>query len=116
MRCGALDIDFRTRKLAKTFNAAADLRKAFGKPMAKAIMARLAVLRAADSLARVPATPPERQHQLKGKRKGQFALDLVQPHRLVFAPAHEPLPRKDDGGIDMERVTAIVIAGVIDYH
>lgn len=107
---------FRTRKLEKTFNSAEVLQKAYGARMAKAIMIRLAVLKAARTLALVPTTPPDRRHQLRGDRDEQFAVDLVHPHRLVFEAYHDPLPRKDDGGIDVEQVTAITIIEVIDYH
>lgn len=111
-----MDIAFRTRKLEKTFNSAGELQKAYGARMAKAIMNRLAVLMAARTLALVPTTPPDRRHQLRGDRDEQFAVDLVHPHRLVFEPNHDPLPRKDDGGIDVEQVTAITIIEVIDYR
>lgn len=84
--------------------------------MAKVIMMRMAVLRNARHLSMVPTTPPDRRHQLSGDRDEQFAVDIVHPHRLVFKPNHEPLPRKDDGGIDTEQVTAITILDVIDYH
>ena len=55
-------------------------------------------------------------HQLKGNRDEQFAVDLVHPYRLVFEPNHDPLPRKEDGGINLEQVTAIKIMEVVDYH
>ena len=111
-----MDIAFRTRRLEKTFNAAGALQKAYGDRMAKAIMIRLAVLKAAPTLALVPTTPPDRRHQLRGDRDEQFAVDLVHPHRLVFVPNHDRLPRKDDGGIDVAQVRAITITEVIDYH
>ena len=111
-----MDIAFRARKLEKAFNAEAALRKAYGARMAKVIMMRMAVLKAARSLASVPTTPPDRQHQLSGDRDEQYAVDLVHPHRLVFEPDHDSFPRKDDGGIDVEQVTAITIIQVIDYH
>ena len=111
-----MDIAFRTRKLERTFNSADALQKAYGTRMARMIMNRLAVLKAARALALVPTTPPERRHQLHGDRDEQFAVDLVHPRRLVFEPNHEPLPRRDDRGIDTEQVTAITIIAVIDYH
>lgn len=79
-------------------------------------MIRMAVLRAARSLALVPPTPPDRRHQLSGNRDRQFAVDLIQPRRLVFEASQEPVPRKEDGGIDTEQVTAIRILDVVDYH
>lgn len=111
-----MDISFRTRKLEKTFNALVGLQKAYGAQMAKAITKRMAVLKNAHHLGLVPTTKPERRHQLSGDRDEQFAVDLVHPHRLVFEPNHDPLPRKDDEGIDLEQVTAIKILEVIDYH
>ncbi len=111
-----MDIAFRTRKLEKAFNAADALRKTYGARMAKAIMMRMAVLRAARCLELVPTTPPERLHQLVGDRDGQFAVDLVHPYRLIFEANHKPLPRKDDGGIHKERITAVTILDVVDYH
>ena len=111
-----MDISFRTRKLEKAFKTVDVLQKTYGAKRARVIMIRMAVLRAAGNLALVPATPPERRHQLGGDRKEQFAVDLVNPYRLVFEANHEPLPRKDDGGIDTAQVTAITIRDVVDYH
>ena len=111
-----MDIVFRTRKLEKTFNTAAALQKTYGTQMTKAIMMRMAVLKTARNLALVPPTRPDRRHQLSGAREGQFAVDLVHAHRLVFEPAHKPPPRKDDGGIDVQQITAITVLDVIDYH
>ena len=48
--------------------------------------------------------------------KGNNAVDLVHPHRLVFAPNHEPVPKKCDGGIDLDKVTSIIVIEVVDYH
>ena len=84
--------------------------------MASTIERRMAVLSASPTLASVPTTPPERRHALKGERGGQFAVDLVHPFRLVFEPDYTPVPRGAGGGIDMERVTAIRILEVVDYH
>ncbi len=84
--------------------------------MARVIMVRLAVLRGANHLGLVPVERPDRRHQLTGPLKNNFAVDLVHPFRLVFRPDHNPIPRKDDGGIDLEAVTAIEIIELIDYH
>jgi len=111
-----LDIDFRKRKLEKIFNAQAELLKAYGMPMAKAIMSRMGVLRAARNLGQVPTSRPDRRHQLTEDRDEQYAVDLVQPKRLVFEVNHDPIPRKPDGGVDVDKVTAITIIEVVDYH
>ncbi len=111
-----MEITFRNRKLAKTFNSADALQKAYGPRMVRTIMTRLAVLQAAPTLSMVPTVPPNRRHQLHGNRAGQFAVDLVHPHRLVFSPNHDPIPVKADGGTDTDQVTAITVIEIVDYH
>ena len=111
-----MNIDFARQKLKKTFNSVTTLKKAFGDRMARAIDMRMAMLRHARTLGMVPVTKPDRRHQLEGDRAGQYAVDLVHPKRLVFEPNHNPMPRKEDGGIDTDQVTAITIIEVVDYH
>ena len=111
-----MDIAFRTGKLSRIFNSAELLRAEYGKEQAAVIMRRIMFLKAAPNLENVPHTPPTERHELKGRRKGEFAVTLKQPYRLTFKPNHEPVPLKDDGGIDLKRVTAILILDVEDYH
>ena len=111
-----MDISFADKKLAKTCNSEKALVKAYGKPNARKIMLRLTLLAAAAALADVPVTPPTRRHELKGDRKGQFAIDVQHPFRIVFQPAHNPVPMKEDGGIDLDAVTTIEIVTIEDYH
>ena len=111
-----MEIAFRTRKLQKVFNSCKDIKRTYGDRMARAIQNRLAVLRNASNLSLVPTSRPERLHQLSGNRKQQFAVDLVNPQRLVFEPNHDPVPENKEGGIDKDQVTAITIIEVTDYH
>jgi toxin HigB-1 len=111
-----MEISFARTKLKKVFDSKAALVTSYGEAIARKIGARMAVLKNARSLSHVPTTKPERCHQLSEDRDEQFAVDLVHPHRLVFEPNHDPMPRKEDGGIDKERVTAITILEVVDYH
>lgn len=73
-------------------------------------------MRQRATLSQVPTTPPERRHQLTGNRDEQYAVDIDRQHRLVFVPDHDPIPRRPDGGVDTDQVTAVVITEVIDYH
>ena len=111
-----MEVTFRTRKLQKTFNSKDSLSKEYGSQMTQRIISRLAVLKSATSLSKVPSTPPDRCHMLIGDRGGQFAVDLIHPQRLVFEPDHDPIPRKEDGGIDLDGVRTVTVIGVIDYH
>ena len=111
-----MNIVFVRPRLEKTFNSETALRRAYGDRMTRTIAMRMKVLRHAPTLSKVPVTKPDRRHQLEGNRAGQYAVDLVHPKRLVFEPNHNPMPRKKDGGIDTDQVTAITIIEVIDYH
>lgn len=111
-----MEISFGDKKLAKTCSSEKALVKAFGTANARKIMLRLSLLEAAECLSDVPTTPPTRRHELKGSRKGEFAIDVQQPFRIVLRPAHDPVPKKEDGGIDLSAVTAIEIINIEDYH
>lgn len=79
----------------------------------KKLRRRLADLEAAQSLDDLPAGRP---HPLKGKRKGQFALDLNGGKRLVFEVADEPPPLDARGNLEWRKVRSIRITYIGDYH
>ena len=110
-----VDISF-SSNLERRFRSEADLQRAYGARRARSIIARLLVLRRMDTLSQVSTRPPERRHQLTGNRDEQYAIDIDRQYRLVFLPAHQPIPRRPDGGIDTDNVTTIVIIEVLDYH
>lgn len=76
---------------------------------------RLDDLRAADNL-QVVMGLPGRCHPLVGNRKGHWALDLDHPYRLVLEPANDPLPDLGDGRLDLEKITAVRLLSIEDYH
>jgi len=82
---------------------------------AKLIRRRLDDLRAAANL-EVMRNLPGRCHELKGDRAGQLSLDLDGPYRLIFCPEHDPVPIKNDGGLDWSQVTTVVMIEVVDTH
>jgi plasmid maintenance system killer protein len=105
-----VDISFQSRKMAKEFNAQAQLVRRYGPRRAKLIRRRLDELRAAETLEVMSTIPRARCHELHQNLAGKLAVDLDHPYRLIFEPAHDPIPRKDDdGGLDWKRVTAIRI-------
>lgn len=87
--------------------------RVLGKDGARKLRARLEDLAAAGNVSELVAGRP---HPLTGDRAGCFALDPHKGWRLVFAPAHQPIPQHDAGGIAWERVTAVRIVYVGDYH
>lgn len=111
-----MNIVFKNGKLAKIFNSEKELRKHYGEENGRLIIRRLSVLRAAQTLADISQLPPERRHELSGSRKGEFAIDIKNPYRLILKPNHNPVPIKEDGGIDLKKVTDIIILDIEDYH
>lgn len=111
-----MDILFRTTKLAKECNEFRLLQKVHGERRARLIRRRLDDLRAASNLMDISHLPPPRMHQLKGERQGQISLDLDHPYRLLIAVANKPVPKKDNGSVNLSRVTAVTILGVEDTH
>lgn len=110
-----VDILFATKRLAKQCASDPALVKAIGADNAKVLRRRLDQLRAAETLEGM-RTLPGRCHELTGDRLGELAVDLRGPHRLIFEPADNPPPTKVDGGLDWQRVTAVRILEVEDYH
>lgn len=114
-----MDITFKNKKLEKSFNEGAQLEAAHGQQRVRKIRLRMKELRAAETLMDFwpPKSPPGRCHELtEGKRQGQLSVDLDHPYRLIFVPDHNPVPTKEDGGLDWAQVTGIKIMGVEDTH
>lgn len=111
-----MNIAFKTKKISKIFNTKSELHKKYGNKNAEIIMMRMDFLKAAPTLQDVPHQKPYRWHELKGSRRGQFTVDLKQPTRLVFKPNHDPLPKREDGGLDLSKIASILILSVEDIH
>jgi toxin HigB-1 len=107
---------FASRKLQRTFNSEKLLRRVYGETRAKKIMLRISVLTSVSNLDQVPKLPPDKCHALAGERKGQFAVSIGEPFRLIFEPAHDPVPVKEDGGVCLRSITSVTILRVEDYH
>ena len=113
-----MDITFSSKKLAKQMNDDRAMVKAYGTQSARKIQKILTQFRASPNLGifAPPYSPPHRCHELTGNRKGQLSVDVEHPYRLVFEPADNPLPMREDGGLDWGKVTIIKIKGVEDTH
>lgn len=111
-----MEIQFRTSKIEKLCNSEKKMRSELGPENAECLKRRLAELTAAENLEVMSFFPAARCHALSKNRKGHFAVNLKHPFRLIFKPDHDPVPQKQDGGIDRESVTAICILEIVDYH
>jgi len=111
-----MKVYFNNRKLERACSSKRAAAKAWGAENGKKAIQRLVELRAAEKLSHLSRVPQMRCHQLKGRRAGQFTVDVKHPFRLIFKPAHDPVPLKPDGGIDWDQVSAITILSIEDYH
>ncbi|ADE13930.1 killer suppression protein HigA, putative [Nitrosococcus halophilus Nc 4] len=108
-----MEILFGNKKVRELCEQRRIAEKKLGTQCARKLRARLSDLEAVSRVTELVAGNP---HPLKGDRQGQFALDLAGGWRLVFSPANEPCPMKDDGGIDWAQVTIVCIEYIGDYH
>lgn len=110
-----MEIIFSTRKLQKQCSVYREMIKTFGERLGKKLGQRLMEIKAASSLVDLSHLPPTRCHELEN-RKGVFSVDVEYPYRLLFKPAHDPMPMKQDGGIDRQSVTEIEVLSIEDTH
>lgn len=114
-----MEIIIKNRKLKLALEDEATCKRQYGPEMARKLMVRMGVLRAANSLMDFwpPNSGAERCHELTGDLAGQFSVDLKQPYRLLFVPADGP--SKAECPNEKERwsaVKSVEILGIEDTH
>ena len=98
-----LHIVYKNKKLEKQCTNASEAEKKHGSQMAEKIHQRIDQIKAAESVELLLQFKIGGCHLLKGKRKDQYAMYLIHPHRLVF---------KKHGSDD----SVVCIIEIIDYH
>ena len=111
-----MEIWFKNAGIQRTCSQKTVAQKRLGEKKAMKLQQRMMELKAAENLTDISRLPPARCHELKGNHAGELSVDLEHPFRLLFRPANEPIPKKADGGLDWEGVSAVEIIGVEDTH
>lgn len=106
---------FASKDLEETCNDSKKRTRKHGPERAKRLQRRLDELRAAESL-EMMRNLPGRCHEHRGQSPPVLTIDLDGPHRLYFEAANDPVPLKEDGGLDWSKVTIIRITGIGDPH
>ena len=96
-------ITYKNKKIKKICTNAKTAEKTFGRNMADKIHQRIDEIGAADTVEMMIQYYIGRCHLLTQNRKGQYAMDLVHPYRLVF--------EKNGDEIQIANILEIV-----DYH
>ncbi len=108
-----MDIEFSSSDLQALCEQQRLMTRQLGDNCSRKLRNRLADLRAASNVAELNSGRP---HPLKHDRAGQFALDLFGGKRLVFEPANNPVPTRDDDSIAWDLVTKVRIIFIGNYH
>ena len=98
-----MDITYSNKKIEKVCTNAKMAERTYGREMADKIHQRIDEICAADTVEMMVKFHIGRCHTLKQNRKGQYAVDLVHPYRLVF----------EKNG---EKIQIANILGIVDYH
>lgn len=98
-----LKVVYRTKRLEKICTDAQAAEQKYGSDMAVKIHQRVDEIRASATVEDMLLYHIGRCHRLKGKRKNQYAMDLIHPYRLVF--------EKEGQTIQVANIIEIV-----DYH
>ena len=98
-----MEITYNNNKINKVCTDAKVAEKTYGTKMAEKIDLRIGEISAADTVEMMIQFHIGRCHSLSQNRKGQYAVDLVHPYRLVF--------EKKGNEIQIANIIEIV-----DYH
>lgn len=110
-----MEIDYKKNKLRKQCSDASEIKRAFG-TRAKKVSDRLDEITSSPNLTILMQIPAANCHPLKGDKAGEWAVDISGNFRIIFEIADDPIPKKDDGGVDTDLVTKIKITEIEDYH
>ena len=98
-----MKVEYKNRSIQKVCTDASAAERKYGYEMAEKIQLRIDQITAADTVEQMVQYRIGRCHPLKGNRKGQYAVDLVHPQRLVFEKKGE-------------QIQIANISEIIDYH
>lgn len=79
-----MKVEYKSKKLEKICTVYSEAKKQYDENMAAKIHQRINEIEASETVEFMVQFHIGRCHQLKGNRKGQYAMDLIHPYRLVF--------------------------------
>ena len=98
-----MDITYKSNKIRKICTDLKTADRTYGKEMTEKIRQRINEISAAESVEMMIQLHIGRCHRLTQNRRGQYAVDLIHPYRLVFEKVGDT-------------VQIAVIIEIVDYH
>ncbi len=98
-----MEITYKSKNIMKVCTNASYAERKYGSDMAEKIHQRIDEIDASETVEEMIQFHIGRCHQLNGNRKGQYAMDLIHPQRLIF--------EKRGNEIQIVRIIEIT-----DYH
>lgn len=98
-----MKITYKTNKLERACTEVKYAEKTYGFEMAVKLQLRIKQITAANNVEELIDNHVGRCHPLSQNRKGQYALDLIHPKRLVFE-------------VDGNEIQIANIIEIVDYH
>lgn len=108
-----LNITYKKNSLERECTDISVAERAYGCSIAQKLHQRIKEIRSADSVEDLVKYGIGRCHPLEGTRDGQYGMDLVHPHRLIFKKSGEKIKIK---GIEYPQTEEVRILEVKDYH
>lgn len=109
-----MEIQFKNGRWQKLIESERELKRRYSTNLAKQVQIRIYQLKSSSNLEDLFRVKGK-WHLLKGDRKGQYAASLPDGERLIIEPS-EPVPYKEDGGIDTSKVDSIIVIKIGNYH
>ena len=101
-----MKIIYSNKNIEKVCENALTATKKYGAEMADKIHMRIDQIIAAESVEEMIQFKIGRCHTLSQNRKGQYAVDLVHPYRLIFKKVEE----------EIRIVNVVNVMEIVDYH
>ena len=98
-----LEITYKNRRIEKVCTDIKVSDKTYGNEMSNKIQMRIDQITAAETVEEMRQYHIGRCHSLTSNRKGQYAVDLVHPYRLIFEKHGE-------------QIQIAHIMEIVDYH
>lgn len=108
-----MQVNFKDARLQRQVSSEKELTKSHGADLAKQFKIRIHHLESTPNLEELQKMPGTWE-LLKGERKNQISARLPNGKRLIVTPDEPQF--KEDGGLDLSKVTSITVMKIDNYH